>query len=215
MDELNAVFYIDWKSVIIAFFTLALAILFVVEVCKKIQKVFGIEFAWQRERREDHELLVNDSTNLKELEKTHSKDVLELKECLVSFIEEVKKENAELQRSIQKQEENNFSYREVSRGIRDDLANSIKAIAESQKDRDRQIEALMRGSKELLGDTIDKRYSKYIELGGIPQNEVDEFDDIFAAYKGLNGNHGRDTKYNYVKEHLPVIPVKTELIYKK
>lgn len=215
MDELTAVFYFDWKTIIIAIFTLALALLFVVEICKKIQKLFGIEFTWQREKREDHELLIADSANLKKLEKAHSKDVADLKECLMSFIEEAKKENAELRKSIQKQEENNLSYREVSRGIRDDLTNSIKAITEGQKDRDRQIEALMCGSKELLGDTIDQRYSKYIELGGIPQNEVDEFDDIFSAYKGLNGNHGRDTKYKYVKEHLPVIPVKTELIYNK
>lgn len=215
MDDLNAVFYIDWKSVIIALFTLALAILFIVETLKKIQKIFGIEFTWQRRRREDHELLINDSSSLKALEKTHSKDVSDLKECLMSFIEEVKKENAELKKAIQKQEENNLSYREVSRGIRDELANSIKVITEGQKDRDKQIEALMRGSKELLGDTIDQRYSKYVELGGIPQNDVDEFDDIFAAYKGLNGNHGRDSKYKYVKEHLPVIPVKTELIYNK
>lgn len=73
----------------------------------------------------------------------------------------------------------------------------------------------MCGSKELLGNTIDERYARYIELGGIPQNEIDEFDSIFEAYQNLNGNHGRETKYEYVKNHLSVIPVKTELVMKQ
>lgn len=78
-----------------------------------------------------------------------------------------------------------------------------------------EIEALMCGCKELLGAEIDKRYREYIALKGIPESEVNEFDDIFAAYKGLNGNHSRDTKYNYVKNHLTVIPVETKLVINK
>lgn len=89
---------------------------------------------------------------------------------------------------------------------------SLQKISQMQNDRDEQIKALMRGSKELLGAEIDKRYREYISLKGIPESEVDEFEDIFAAYKELNGNHGRDTKYYYVKNHLPVIPVETKLM---
>ncbi|MCI8661520.1 MAG: hypothetical protein HFG54_14965 [Lachnospiraceae bacterium] len=70
----------------------------------------------------------------------------------------------------------------------------------------------MCGSKELLGAEIDKRYREYIALNGIPESEVSEFDDIFNAYKGLMGNHTRDTKYNYVKNHLTIIPVETKLV---
>ena len=46
----------------------------------------------------------------------------------------------------------------------------------------------------------------------IPQTEVDEFDAIYEAYSGLKGNHGREFKYKYVKENLPVIPVETKLV---
>lgn len=109
-------------------------------------------------------------------------------------------------------------HNQDEKSLRDDLkelTNSVKAITKGQDERDEQIAALMEGSKELLGDTIDQRYDKYISLGGIPQNEVDEFDAIYNAYTGLKGNHGRETKYKYVKEHLPVLPVKTEIITDK
>lgn len=75
-----------------------------------------------------------------------------------------------------------------------------------------QIHALLRGNKELLGAEIDKRYRQYIALDGIPESDVEEFDDIYTAYKDLGGNHSRDTKYFYVKNHLSVIPVKTKLV---
>lgn len=75
-----------------------------------------------------------------------------------------------------------------------------------------QISALMQGSKELLGAEIDKRYRDYIMLNSIPESDVDEFQEIFDAYKALNGNHRRDLKYQYVRDRLPVIPVETKLI---
>ncbi len=92
------------------------------------------------------------------------------------------------------------------------LAESIKTLTEGQKIRDEKIEALITGNKEILGNIIDEKYEKYITLGGIPANDADEFEDIYTAYKKLKGNHRRDFKYNYVKTHLPVIPVETKLI---
>lgn len=50
-------------------------------------------------------------------------------------------------------------------------------------------------------------------MNGIPENEVSEFDGLFFAYKLLNGNHGREQKYKYVKEHLPVLPVEINPVY--
>ena len=50
------------------------------------------------------------------------------------------------------------------------------------------------------------------QLHGIPENEVDEFRAIYDAYAGLNGNHGRERKYNYVMTSLPVIQVETKIM---
>lgn len=171
----------------------------------------GIKTRKQCEKEQDHELLVKTAENLAVLQKKHDHDESELKDCLSSFIEETRKENEELREAIKQQADNRFNDREVSREIRKELADSIKVIADGQVIRDKQIEALMQGSKELLGSTIDQLYSKYVELDGVPETEIDEFDDIFQAYKRLNGNHRRDMKYEYVKHHLKVIPVETKL----
>lgn len=74
----------------------------------------------------------------------------------------------------------------------------------------------MCGTMELLGDKIDQRFSKYIAMKGIPENEVAEFDGLWNAYHNeLNGNHGRTQKYKYVKEHLPVLPIEINPIYEE
>lgn len=96
--------------------------------------------------------------------------------------------------------------------MQEQLADSMKKITENELIRDKQIHALLRGNKELLGAEIDKRYRQYIALDGIPESDVEEFDDIYTAYKDLGGNHSRDTKYFYVKNHLSVIPIKTKLV---
>lgn len=102
--------------------------------------------------------------------------------------------------------------RERERELLITTANELKEIVKSNESRDQKIEAILRGNMELLGDKIDQRFSRYLELEGIPENEIDEFEGLYSAYKKLNGNHGRDKKYRYVKEHMVVIPVKTKLM---
>ncbi len=64
----------------------------------------------------------------------------------------------------------------------------------------------------MLGDKIDQKFDKYTKLGGIPANEVDEFESMCQAYFRLHGNHNRKTKYDYVTKRMSVIPVETNLI---
>lgn len=90
---------------------------------------------------------------------------------------------------------------------------SLKSLTEKQEQIQGELLALTRANKEVLGNIIDERYQKYISLGGIPANDVDDFEDIFNAYKALAGNHKRDAKYSYVKHHLKVIPVETKLVF--
>ena len=183
-----------------------------------IQK-YGWETQRMRKHREDHEkieilmeLTKKTAENLEKLQERHSKDEEEFRQNLNNYMEESRKDRKVLHDEMSKFTSNRVSDRQQSLQIQKELKESVNAIIEGQKSRDEQIIALMCGSKELLGNTIDERYEKYINLGGIPQNEVDEFDSIYEAYALLNGNHGRETKYAYVKNHLPVIPVKTELV---
>lgn len=187
----------------------------------KVLSSLKIETKAMRQKREDHEkldavmaLATKTAENLEELQKRHAKDEEEFRQNLNNYMEESRKDRKALHDEMSKFTSNRVSDRQQSLQIQKELKESVNAIVEGQKSRDEQILALMCGSKELLGNTIDERYEKYINLGGIPQNEVDEFDSIYEAYALLNGNHGRETKYAYVKNHLPVIPVKTELVMK-
>ena len=70
----------------------------------------------------------------------------------------------------------------------------------------------MLAQREVLADKINQKYKYYISIKGIPEDEVDEFTNLHAAYKGCGGNHSGDAKYAYCMNHLPVIPVTTQLL---
>lgn len=85
----------------------------------------------------------------------------------------------------------------------------IDYLCKADISRSSQIESLMVGTKELLGDKIDQKYTKYIRLNGIPSDEIDEFNSVYDAYRGLHGNHNREKKYEYVMNNLQILPVET------
>lgn len=68
-------------------------------------------------------------------------------------------------------------------------------------------------SREALADRINQRYKYYLQLNGIPEDEVDEFQQLHTAYKGVGGNHTGDAKYEYCMKHLQILPVETTLYY--
>ena len=173
---------------------------------------YKIETKKMRKEREDHELLIKTAQNLALLQEKSEKDDRELEVTFEVFVDEVRESFEQVHKNFEETNKMQMKRREQSFEIQKQLSDSIKQLVVAQTANTEKISALMCGSKELLGNTIDERYARYIELGGIPQNEIDDFDSIFEAYKSLNGNHGRETKHAYVKNHLPVIPVKTELV---
>ena len=164
-----------------------------IPICKNLFcKVLGIETKFQREKKEQKILLQETIDKVTELstkfnDASNNTDHL-FEEKLVKFY---------------------TPYREQSMDIQKDLKDSIELLTKADVARSEQIESVMVGIKELLGDTIDQKYEKYIRLGGIPSDEVDEFNSVFSAYEKVNGNHNRKKKYDYVMDNLPIIPVTT------
>lgn len=212
METIQNLLHYNWFVVASALITAMLAFKFLSDLFEWFVKKFGIETKSMREKREGGELLKATAQNLAELQKKHTADEANFRKDLTDYIKESREDRKALHEEMKQYSENRVADRKQSFQIQKDLTDSIKEIARGQSERDGQIAALMEGSKELLGDIIDQRYDKYIALGGIPQNEVDEFDAIYNAYTGLKGNHGRETKYKYVKERLRVLPVKTEVV---
>lgn len=214
MDKIQALSEVNLVEWIIIGFAIIFGVTQAIKIIGEFANYIGKPIKWIKLKNSDHDLIIANSNAIKELAELHKKDIKlandnekKIQSELASFMDEVKAD-------IKQFTQNRIHDRGQSLEIQKELKDSIKTIVDSQNDRDNQIGALMCGTKELLGNTIDELYEKYINLEGIPQNEVDEFDSIYDAYSGLNGNHGRETKYKYVKEHLPVIPVRTELIKK-
>ena len=214
MNDIRALTEIDFSSVFLGVFTALAGFKSCTMLLEWFQDKVGLETKWTRQKREDHNLILANTQAIKDLTEVQKKDKQISNEHDEKIREDLSAFMMEVRTDIKEFAENRIHDREQSRKIQKELSDSIKAIIESQKSRDEQVEALMCGNKELLGNTIDELYSRYIELDGIPESEVDEFDDIFHAYKGLNGNHRRDSKYEYVKKHLKVIPVETKLVIK-
>ena len=193
MDAIRPIMEIDYVKLITQLCLIIIGLNYFIPICKNLFcKVLGIETKFQREKREQKILLQETIDKVTELSdrfndaSSNSDNLFE--EKLVKFY---------------------TPYREQSMGIQKDLKDSIELLAKADITRSEQIESVMIGIKELLGDTIDQKYEKYIRLGGIPSDEVDEFNSVFSAYEKVNGNHNRKKKYDYVMDNLPIIPVTT------
>lgn len=193
MDAIRPIMEIDYVKLITQLCLIIIGLNYFIPICKNLFcKVLGIETKFQREKKEQKILLQETIDKVTELsnkfnEASNNTDHL-FEEKLVRFY---------------------TPYREQSMDIQKDLKDSIELLTKSDVNRSLQIESLMVGTKELLGDTIDQKYEKYIRLGGIPSDEVDEFNSVYDAYRGLKGNHNREKKYEYVMNNLPIIPVTT------
>lgn len=184
-----------------------------------IIEFFGIETKWMRKKKDEHNLLVKTSENLKRLQENHEESVKQsiihdnlIKEDLMTFMNNMKESIVETQKEIKQFAENRLHDREQSMLIQKSLTDSIKSIVDRNTTKDKQIDDLMIAQKEILADKINEKYKYYISIKGIPEDEVDEFTNLHAAYKGVGGNHSGDAKYEYCINHLSVIPVETKLV---
>lgn len=218
MDELKTLLDFDISIIVLIILCGMGALAYVIQQSGIIKKHFGIKTKSDIE----HELIVQTSQDLATLQKQHVKDMDEFKKRqeenvaqsmahderirndLQAFTTEVRDAIDRLNTQMKQYNDNRVHDRAQSFEIQ-------RQLNERSDDRDKKIESLMIGSMELLGDKIDQRFSRYVALDGIPENEVEEFDGIFAAYKGLGGNHKRAEKYKYVKDHMKVIPVESKL----
>lgn len=218
MDDMQTFLDLDLKVFALGIVGLLAITVFILSKLDFIKKFFGIKTKADIER----EILDQTSHGLSELQQQHMKDMKEFRDRqdenvrqsiehderirneLTLFISEMRDAIESLTNQMNQYSENRIQDRKQSREIQ-------RQLNERSDDRDKKIEALMLGNMELLGDKIDQRFSRYVALDGIPENEVEEFDGIFAAYKALNGNHKREEKYKYVKNHMKVIPVESKL----
>lgn len=222
MSEITELTKIDFTYVFITVFVILLGIKAIVSLFEWVVDKLGLETKWMRKQREEHDLLIQTSQNLAALQKQHTHDVEEsdahdedIKEELSAFMSEIKTSISDTQSELKQFAENRVNDRQQSLAIQKELTESIKSIVEYNSHKDEQIDNLMVAQREVLADKINEKYKYYISIKGIPEDEVDEFTNLHAAYKGVGGNHSGDAKFEYCMNHLQVIPVETKLIMKE
>lgn len=223
MDELKQLMQIDWWYVIIALILLLVVIRFIWSLLDWLfVEKLGIETRKMKQKRQDSELLKataelakatselakTTAENLDKLRERHTKDEEEFRNNLSDYMEESRKDRKALHDEMTKFANNRVDDRQQSLEIQKELKDSIAS-------RDLQIESLVTANKEMLAEKINEKYKYYISIGGIPEDEYDEFVNMHDAYNGVGGNHHGDAKFEYCIKHLPIIPVETKLIYKE
>ena len=216
MADLKQLTDIDWWYVFIAICLL----LFCIKVIWSLFDWFvfdklGIETRKMKQHREESELLKataelakKTAENLDKLQIRHIKDEEEFRKNLNDYMEESRKDRKALHDEMTKFTDNRINDRKQSLEIQKELKDSISS-------RDERIDSLIAANKEMLAEKINEKYKHYISIGGIPEDEYDEFVNMHDAYNGVGGNHHGDAKFEYCITHLPIIPVETKLVYKE
>ena len=151
--------------------------------------------------------LKTNTENLDKLQKRHCKDEEEFRNNLNNYMKESREDRKALHEEMKVYSNNRINDRKQSLEIQKELKDSIAS-------RDTQINALMDANKETLAAKINEKYKHYISIGGIPEDEYDEFVGLHKAYKGVGGNSHGDAKFEYCMEHLPILPVDIKLVIK-
>lgn len=221
MNEVTSLFTIDYPELFVAVFTILIGLKVVISIFEGTIGKLGLETKWMRKKREERELLIQTSQNLSSLQQRQDKAEKQsdaqdeiINKNLTIFMDEVKTLISETQSEIKQFYENRIHDREQSRKIQKELTDSIKCIVERNTIKDQQMDNLMAAQREVLADKINEKYKYYISIKGIPEDEVDEFTSLHAAYNGVGGNHKGDAKYEYCMNHLSIIPVEKKLITK-
>lgn len=216
MEELKQLAQIDWWSIFIAVILALVCVKFIWSLFDWLfVEKLGLETKKMRQRRLEREELIattelakTTAKNLDKLRERHSKDEDQFRNNLNNYIEESRKDRKALHDEMTKFASDRVNDRQQSLQIQKELKDSISL-------RDTQIHSLVVANKEMLAEKINEKYKHYISIKGIPEDEYDEFVALHNAYNGVGGNHHGDAKFEYCMKHLPIIPVKTKLVYKE
>lgn len=103
---------------------------------------------------------------------------------------------------------NRFGFKTKSVLKQENFETALKRHDEELALMQDNISKIMAASRESLAYKINERYKRYFALGYIPEDEYEEFIHLHDAYKGVNGNHSGDQKFNRCIENLPVKVIK-------
>ena len=156
---------------------------------------------YQRRKRKDEllEMLLSDHDRMGQYEENRKSD---------------RAQSFDIQKQLVDAQEKLAGTQEELAAAQKELANTLVELKKTDEQRDKMIDSVVVAVKEMMCDRINQKYKHYISIGGIPEDEISEFESMHRGYNLVGGNSSGDAKYAYVKEHLPIIPVETILVLK-
>lgn len=157
MEPIREFFGIDWKAFGITIFVALLGFQAIIQVLHWFLCDFlGLETKAMREKKEEHELLMDTAKELQNLSKQHSEDVKQsikhdqkIQENLDQRMEEIRKAIADTQNIVNTYSENRINDRKQSLQIQQELKDNISQIVKSDEEEQEQIKNLIHAQKNL------------------------------------------------------------------
>ena len=161
MGDIIPLITIDYSSLFVSVLTILVGIKTIISLFEWAISKLGLETKWMREKREEHDLLMQTSQNLAALQEKHNHDVEQsiihddrIRNELSEFMTDIRNSISQTQNDIKEFSENRINDREKSREIQRELTDSIKIITNRSIEQNKQIEALALGNKEVLGNIM-------------------------------------------------------------
>lgn len=191
MSAIKELLELNFTSVILVIFIIMSGIIAAYNIIGKFFEVIGKPLKWFKSKSADHNAIIGLEEKMKEYTDNRVKD---------------RQQSFEIQKKLVD------AQTQISDSVQD-LKDSIKTISDTNIEKDKQITSLIHAQKEMLAEKINEKYKYYLSIGGVPEDERDEFISLHDAYKGVGGNHNGDAKFEYCINHLPIIPVETKLVF--
>lgn len=177
----------DLAYIVVGIFAALEVIKACITVVEWFFKKMGLEFKWMRKKEEEKNLLTQMSDRVKVLEEQRKQDVWQSQQFGETMQGEITKITT----------------------ILDEMGDSIESINTKLNKIQQGLDNAQAGVRETLVDKINYRFKTYVNLGGIPVDEIDEFNRMYETYAANGGNSTGKTKYDYCVKHLPIIPSQT------
>ena len=204
VGDVQALFTIDYKNLIIGILLITTAILAVWKFWEEIQKRTGIETKWGRSRREQSEMITNTASDLAALQKKHDADETELKLALQSFINETKSENALLMAEMKQYADNRIHDRAQSFQIQKELTDAQKDLRDLVHTMSIKLDELKTETENRFSDAAEKQnkrvqaeikdkiaqsYRHYNAVKKINHMELEALEDLIVTYEDHGGEN--------------------------
>ena len=163
---------INFPSLFISVFIILMGFKAIVSLFEWISEKLGIETKWMRKKRKEHELLVETSRNLSELQDKHNKDVEQsiahdrlIKDELSLFADEMKRDIGAVFEKLDMMQQN-----------------TNQRFEESERKNNKRIRAELK-------DKISQSYRYYHSLGEINDMELEALEDLIEEYEAADGEN--------------------------